>query len=159
MVSTCWRQTMTLSMRPRNGRIGSSRRSPSSPLSDFCALINAHPLCHAGCESVRDQCGSGVVSISPGFTSAEICEFVVQYHLLPHGQKGSWRAAQGVSIRQLRRWEAAVFAGDLDRGLIPREGSGVTVPPAKRTALAMAQTAKQERDEAELARLQARVCE
>lgn len=99
------------------------------------------------------------MSISPGFTSAEICEFVVQYHLLPHGQKGSWRAAQGVSIRQLRRWEAAVFAGDLDRGLIPREGSGVTVPPAKRTALAMAQTAKQERDEAELARLQARVCE
>ncbi len=62
-------------------------------------------------------------------------------------------------MRQLRRWEATVFAGDLDRGLIPREGSGVTVPPAKRSALAMAQTAKQERDEAEVARLQARVRE
>jgi hypothetical protein len=99
------------------------------------------------------------VSISAGFTSAEIREFVVQYHLLPHGQKGSWRAAQGVSIRQLRRWEATVFAGDLDRGLIPREGGGVTVPPAKRTALAMAQTAKQDRDEAELAHLRARVRE
>ncbi len=97
------------------------------------------------------------MSISPGFTSAEIREFVVQYHLLPHGQKGSWRAAQGVSVRQLRRWEATVFAGDLDRGLIPREGGGVTVPPAKRTALAMAQTAKQDRDEAELAHLRARV--
>jgi hypothetical protein len=97
------------------------------------------------------------VSISAGFTSAEIREFVIEYHLLPHGQKGSWRAAQGVSVRQLRRWEATVFAGDLDRGLIPREGSGVTVPPAKRSALAMAQTAKQERDEAEVARLQARV--
>jgi hypothetical protein len=59
----------------------------------------------------------------------------------------------------LRRWEATVFAGDLDRGLIPREGDGMTVPPAKRTALAMAQTAKQERDEAEMARLQARVRE
>jgi hypothetical protein len=99
------------------------------------------------------------VSISPGFTSAEICEFVIQYHLLPHGQKGSWRAAQGVSVRQLRRWEATVFAGDLDRGLIPREGNGVSVPPAKRSALAMAQTAKQDRDEAEVARLQARVRE
>jgi hypothetical protein len=97
------------------------------------------------------------VSISAGFTSAEIREFVIEYHLLPHGQKGSWRAAQGVSVRQLRRWEATVFAGDLDRGLIPREGSGVTVPPAKRSALAMAQTAKQERAEAEVARLQARV--
>jgi hypothetical protein len=99
------------------------------------------------------------VSISAGFTSAEIREFVVEYHLLPHGQKGTWRAAQGVSVRQLRRWEATVFAGDLDRGLIPREGGGVTVPPAKRTALAMAQTAKQDRDEAEVARLQARVRE
>jgi hypothetical protein len=99
------------------------------------------------------------MSISPGFTSAEIREFVVGYHLLPHGQKGSWRAAQGVSVRQLRRWEATVFAGDLDRGLIPREGEGVTIPPAKRTAMAMAQTAKQDRDEAELARLQARVRE
>ncbi|BBZ17052.1 hypothetical protein [Mycolicibacterium gadium] len=99
------------------------------------------------------------MSISAGFSSAEIHEFVIEYHLLPHGQKGSWRAAQGVSVRQLRRWEATVFAGDLDRGLIPREGSGVTVPPAKRSALAMAQTAKQERDEAEVARLQARVRE
>lgn len=99
------------------------------------------------------------MSISPGFTSAEIREFVVEYHLLPHGRKGAWRAAQGVSIRQLRRWEATVFAGDLDRGLIPREGSGMTVPPAKRSALVQAQAAKRERDEAELARLQARVGE
>lgn len=99
------------------------------------------------------------MSISAGFTSAEIREFVMDYHLLPHGQKGSWRAAQGVSVRQLRRWEATVFAGDLDRGLVPREGSGMTVPPAKRTALAQAQAAKQDRDGAELARLQARVGE
>lgn len=99
------------------------------------------------------------MSISPGFTSAEIREFVVEYHLLPHGQKGSWRAAQGVSVRQLRRWEATVFAGDLDRGLIPREGGGMTVPPAKRTALVQAQAARQARETAELARLQARVRE
>jgi hypothetical protein len=99
------------------------------------------------------------MSISPGFTSAEIREFVVEYHLLPHGQKGMWRAAQGVSVRQLKRWEAAVFAGDLDRGLIPREGMGVTVPPAKRAAVAMAAAAKKDREDDELARLRARVGE
>lgn len=99
------------------------------------------------------------MSISPGFTSAEIREFVVEYHLLPHGQKGLWRAAHGVSVRQLTRWKAAVFAGDLDRGLIPREGGVMTVPPAKRTALAMAEAAKQDREDDELARLRARVGE
>ena len=97
-----------------------------------------------------DQCGVHV---------EEIREFVLEYQLLPYGQKGSWLAAQGVSHRQLRRWQATVFDGDLDRGLIPREGSAMTVPPAKRTALAKAHAAKQDRDEDELARLQARVRE
>ena len=73
-----------------------------------------------------------MVSISPGFTSAEIREFVVEYHLLPHGQKGLWRAAHGVSVRQLTRWKAAVFAGDLDRGLIPREDSVVRLQLGKK---------------------------
>lgn len=99
------------------------------------------------------------MSISPGFTAAEIREFVVEYHLLPHGQKGLWRAAQGVSVRQLKRWQAAVFDGDLDRGLIPREGVAMTVSPAKRTAAAMAAAAKQDREDDELARLRARVGE
>jgi hypothetical protein len=99
------------------------------------------------------------VSISPGFTAAEIHDFVVEYHLQPYGQKEAWRAAQGVSVRQLRRWEATVFAGDLDRGLIPREGSGMTGPPGRRAAFVQAKTAKQEREAAELAGLRARVRE
>jgi hypothetical protein len=97
------------------------------------------------------------MSISPGLTAAEIREFVDQYHLQGHGQKGAWLAAQGVSYHRLRRWQAAVFDGDLDRGLIPREGGGMTVPPAKRTAVAKARSAAQ--TEAELARLGARVHE
>jgi hypothetical protein len=52
-----------------------------------------------------------------------------------------------------------VFAGDLDRGLIPREGGDMTVPPAKRKALAKADAVKQDRDADELARLRARVGE
>lgn len=99
------------------------------------------------------------MSISAGFTPAEIRELVIEYQLLPYGQKGSWLAGQGVSNRQFRRWQATVFGGDLDRGLIPREGGAMTVPPAKRRALAKADAAQQERDEAELARLRARVRE
>lgn len=105
------------------------------------------------------------MSISPGFTVAEIREFIIEYHLLPYGQKGPWLSAQGVSHRQMRRRQATMFVGDLDRGLIPREGVGVresvgmTVPPAKRTALAKAHTVQQDHDEAELVRLQARVRE
>ncbi|BBY86811.1 hypothetical protein [Mycolicibacterium tokaiense] len=97
------------------------------------------------------------MSISAGFTPTEIRELVVEYQLVPHGQKGPWLAALGVSNRQFRRWQSAVFDGDLD--LIPREGSPMTVPPAQRRALAKAEDAKQARDEAELARLQARVRE
>jgi len=99
------------------------------------------------------------MSISPGFTVAEIRELVIDYNLLPYGQKGPFLAARGVSNRQFRRWQATVFAGDVDRGLIPREGENMTVPPAKRKALAKADAVKQDRDEAELARLQARVRE
>ena len=99
------------------------------------------------------------MSISAGFTPAEIREFVVEYQLLPYGQKGAWLAARGVSNRQFRRWQATVFDGDLDRGLIPRESVGMTVPPAKRRALAKADAAQQDRDEAELAHLRARVRE
>jgi len=97
------------------------------------------------------------MSISPGLTAAEIREFVDAYHLQPHGQKSVWLAAQGVSYHRLRRWRAAVFDGDVDRGLIPRQGGGVTVPPGKRAAVSKARTA--ERKDAELARLQARVDE
>jgi len=97
------------------------------------------------------------MSISPGLTVAEIRAFVDVYHLQPHGQKSVWLAAQGVSYHRLRRWRAAVFDGDLDRGLIPREGGGVTVPPGKRAAVSQARSA--EHKDAELARLQARVDE
>jgi hypothetical protein len=99
------------------------------------------------------------MSISPGFGPTEIRELVVDYQLVPHGQKGPFLAARGVSNRQFRRWQTAVFDGDLDRGLIPREGGVMTVPPAKRRALAKADAAKQDRDEAELIRLRARVGE
>ena len=99
------------------------------------------------------------MSISAGFSGVEIAEFVHQYHRQPYGQKESWLAAQGVSYYRLKRWRAAVFDGDLDRGLIPREGSQVSTPPAKRTALAKALATEVGAHEAENARLRARVRE
>lgn len=75
------------------------------------------------------------MSISAGFTTAEIREFVHRYEFAPFGQKAIWLEEQGVSYDRLRRWRSAVFDGDLDRGLIPREGSGVTIPPEKRTGI------------------------
>jgi hypothetical protein len=99
------------------------------------------------------------MSISPGFTGAQIVELVYEYHLQPYGQKSLWLSRQGLTYHRLRRWREAIYGGDLDRGLIPREGGGVTTPPVKRTALAKTRAAEVARHEAELARLQARVQE
>ncbi|WP_068272039.1 hypothetical protein, partial [Aldersonia kunmingensis] len=94
-----------------------------------------------------------------GFTAAEIAELVQEYHLQPYGQKGAWLAAQGLTYRRFRRWEKAIYDGDLDRALIPRNGGEVSTPPGKRNAMANARAAETARHEAELARLRARVTE
>jgi hypothetical protein len=86
-------------------------------------------------------------------------ELVHEYHLQPHGQKASWLVSHGLTYHRLRRWRESLYAGDLDRGLIPREGSYVKTPPVKRSAIARARAAEAARHEAELARLQARVDE
>lgn len=94
-----------------------------------------------------------------GFTAAEIREFVHEYQVQPYGQKGSWLAERDVSAGTVQRWQTAVFEGDLDRGRVPREGSGMTIPPGKRTALEKARAAERAAHEAEVARLVARVQE
>ncbi len=99
------------------------------------------------------------MSISAGFTTEEIREFVHQYEVQPFGQKAIWLESQRVSYDRLRRWRSAVFDGDLDRGLIPREGGVVTVPPQKRTGIERQRARERAAQEAELARLNARVRE
>lgn len=100
-----------------------------------------------------------MLTISPGFTVAEIREFVHEYQVQPHGAKGAWLAARDVPYDRLRRWRDTVFEGDLDRGLIPREGSAMTVPPSERTALEKARARERAAQEAEVAKLSARVRE
>ena len=99
------------------------------------------------------------MSISPGFNAAEIREFVHEYQGVPHGRKGPWLAERKVSRGTFRRWCDAVYAGDLERGLIPREGSHMTVPPGKRTALEKTRAAEHAAHEAEVAQLSKRVRE
>ena len=99
------------------------------------------------------------MTISPGFTTAEIREFVHEYQMQPKGTKGAWLATRGVTYDLLRRWRAAVFEGDLDRGLIPREGSPMTIPPGKRTALEKQRAKERAAHDAQIEKLNARIRE
>lgn len=98
------------------------------------------------------------MSISPGFTSAEIRAYVFEYQQQPYGAKAAWLRQQPVSSSTMRRWINAVFDGELDRGLVPREGSGMTsTPRQKREAVARSLAAQQEAHEAEVAALNDRI--
>lgn len=99
------------------------------------------------------------MTASVGFTAAEVRAFVHEYHVQPYGRKSLWLSEQGVSYDRLRRWQSAVFEGDLDRRLIPREGSPMTVPAAKRTALERTRAAERAAHEAEVAKLSDRIRE
>lgn len=99
------------------------------------------------------------MSISPGFTSEQIREFVHQYELQPFGQKAFWLAGQGIAYDRLRRWRSAVYGGDLDRGLIPREGESMMMPPRQRHAVEHARAREREAQQAELERMQQRIRE
>ena len=100
------------------------------------------------------------MSISAGYTAEQIREFVHQYTAQPHGRKTEWLAGRGVSYHRLRRWRVAVFDGDLDRGLIPRDSSVVVkIPPGQRAALERHHAKERAEHEAEVERLSARIRE
>ena len=99
------------------------------------------------------------MAVGVGFTVEEIREFVHEYQVRPYGQKRLWLAAQGVSVGRFRRWQAMVFEGDVDRGLVPRDGVGMSVPSGKRTALEKARAAERAAHAAEVAKLSARIRE
>lgn len=70
--------------------------------------------------------------MSPGFTTKEIREYVQEYENLRHGQKGIWLAEQPFSDKTLFKWRDAIYDGDLERGLVPREGIGMKKTPTER---------------------------
>jgi len=76
------------------------------------------------------------MSITPGWTATQIRDFVYEYERQPHGTKAAWLAGKGVSAERLRRWRDAVFAGNLEAGLVPREGSELASPAVRRHIIA-----------------------
>lgn len=99
------------------------------------------------------KAGPGV-SITPGYTDDEVREFVYEYERQPWGTRQVWLDEQGVSRDRFRRWRNAVFDGDLNRGLIPREGGGMSSAADRRRF-----AKERAKEAAENERLRARVRE
>lgn len=100
-----------------------------------------------------------MVTVGVGFTSEQIREFVHEYELQPYGTKGAWLAGQCVSYDRLKRWRTAVFEGDLERGLVPRQGVLMTVPQGRRRGLEQQRAKERAAQVVEVARLRDRVRE
>lgn len=86
-----------------------------------------------------------------GYTVDEIRAYVNEYLDLPHGAKGAWLAEQPFGRDTFRWWRQTYLYGDLDRGLVPRQGSGMNLRPDKKLRELEAQLAR-ERVEHERAR-------
>lgn len=96
------------------------------------------------------------MSIAPGFTNEQIREIVYEYDRQPYGTKTRWREDQGIPNNRMARWRRAVYDGNLDRGLIPRDNGAMTPSSQhQRRATAHSQEAKTRR----IAELEKRIAE
>lgn len=68
------------------------------------------------------------------WTAEEKTALVQQYVALPHGTKAAWLLEQGVSRHQIMTWRKAFHFGDLERDLVPRDTSHMTVADGARLA-------------------------
>lgn len=100
-----------------------------------------------------------MVAICVGWTDDEVRQFVHEYHLQPYGTKSSWLREQGVTRSRFRVWQMAVFEGDLDRALVPREGASMSESVGKRSGRERQLARERAAHDAEVARLKARVSE
>jgi transposase-like protein len=96
---------------------------------------------------------------TPGYTRDEIREYVHEYHLQAFGTKEAWLARQSFSRSQLRRWRKALFEGDLDRNLIPREHGGMARTRGEWTAFEKARAKELAEHESEVEQLKKRIHE
>jgi transposase-like protein len=96
---------------------------------------------------------------TPGYTRDEIREYVHEYHLQAHGTKQAWLARQPFSPHQFMRWRKALFEGDLDRNLIPREHGGMTRTRGEWTAFEKARAKEFAEHESEVEQLKKRIHE
>ena len=96
---------------------------------------------------------------TPGYTREEIREYVHEYHLQAHGTKLAWLDRQSFSRDQFKRWRKALFEGDLDRNLIPREHGGMTRTRGEWTAFEKARAKEIAEHETEVEQLKERIHE
>ena len=94
-----------------------------------------------------------------GYTRDEIREYVHEYQIQAHGTREAWLAGQPFSRHQLRRWRKALFEGDLDRNLIPREHGGMTRTRGEWTAFEKARAKELAEHESEVEQLKKRIHE
>lgn len=99
------------------------------------------------------------MSITPGFTTAEMRELVHEYQLMAHGQKATRLRERGIRYAHVIKCRKAVFGGDLDRGLVPRQARGMAVPLKQRTELEKQRAAESAAHQAETEKLNARIRE
>ena len=98
------------------------------------------------------------MSISPGFTNAQIRAYVFEYYQQRQGTKVAWLEQQPFTKYMFRRWKEAVFNGDLDHGLIPREGSDMKSSPRQRRAMIeLSMTAQEKAHDAEIQAMTERI--
>lgn len=66
------------------------------------------------------------------FTADVKREHVLAYVGLAHGLKGEYLRRHGVTRWQISGWRAAMYAGTLEVGLVPRDGMFLNDPDANR---------------------------
>lgn len=96
---------------------------------------------------------------TPGYTREQIREFVHDYGRQRHGTRGAWLEGQPFSRYQLWRWRKALYEGDLDRNLIPREHGGMTRTRGEWTAFEKARAKELAEHECEVEQLKKRIHE
>ena len=94
-------------------------------------------------------------------SAAEKADLVEEYMALRHGLKLSWLKVQAIPYSTMGKWRAAYLFGDLERGLVPRDTTGMSLESTrvkqlqKRLAQEQAERqAEQERHRAEITRLE-----
>jgi transposase-like protein len=94
-----------------------------------------------------------------GYTRDEIRDFVHEYYLQPHGTKTAWLASRSVTKWTIRQWRRAVFEGDLDRNLVPRDYGVMAHTHGDRSAFEKARAKEIAEHQSEIEQLKGRIRE
>ena len=98
--------------------------------------------------------------LSAEFTGEQIREMVFEYCRLPYGQHGPWMVAHPSTSRgMMTRWRTAVFDGDVDRGLVPRQTEPMNSQPKGRQGMVERRAIDKARHAEELALRDAQIRE